>query len=323
LSTEQVTADATPDPAAVATVAQELADFDRPPTERLAELMGEPVQADDPVQALDVMLAEPEAPEPVAVPELTSEAFAELSPGVSEIWQAVHGEDVADRVQDARRGLGALAADEASLAFVDGLADLGGVRLEVALWDALAVAGKRLVWNGAVGGPISGSRIEAFEAAPTRQAIEEAEADGLLPKGSVGEWMNGRLGNAVSTIMNARRGAAHLMRTMPELARAGVDLGLHRNPDVWRRLAELGQQVGRGGPSSKKDTSMTAASSDKVEAIKDKLRELQNDPRYWRDRDPAIIKQVERGWTAVSPGIHQSGDSVSQAQSPIARGLGR
>jgi hypothetical protein len=320
---DQVEAAPAVDAGAIAQVAAELETIDRPPSEQLSELLGEAAVSDDPATALDAMLvAEPEVPAQTEVPELTSDAFAELSPDVANIWTSVYGEKAADRVRDAGRALGVLAADEPTLEFVDKLADLDlGIRVEAGLWDALAQAGKRLSFNGVVGSPIAPSKIDTFEQAPTRVALEEAIADGLLPKDALARWTNGTLGNAPSLIMNARRGAAHLMRTMPELARAGVDLGLHRNPDVWRCLAELGQQVGRGGPSKRTDRTMTA--DNKADAIRAKLRELQSDPRYWRDRDPAIVAQVERGWAAVAPGIHQSGDSVSQAQSPIARGEGR
>ncbi len=35
------------------------------------------------------------------------------------------------------------------------------------------------------------------------------------------------------------------------------------------------------------------------------LTEMQNDPRYWRDKDPAFIKQVEAGYAKLFPGTQQ------------------
>jgi hypothetical protein len=313
----QVAGEAIPDPVAVAAVAAELEVFDRPPSEQLSELLGDEVVPDDPAEALDTMLAEPAAPEPTPIPELTQEAFSELAPEVAQIWAGVYGADVGDRVQDAHRGLQALAADEATLDFVDSMmADFGGVRLEVGLWDALATAGKRLAWNGAVGSPIAGSRIEAFEATPVREALLEAERDGLVPPNSVAAWVNGRLqANVIGKLMNARKGIAHLARGAPEVLQAGVQAGLGNDPEVWRRLAAFGsrlsvQRAAAGAAGRSKDTSMTAASSDKAAAILAKARELQADPRYYRDRDPEIVRQVERAYKAARPGVH--GDATVQ-----------
>lgn len=48
-------------------------------------------------------------------------------------------------------------------------------------------------------------------------------------------------------------------------------------------------------PGSK---TITPASGKKTEA---ELAKLQADPKYWRDHDPAIIKEVEDGWKALYP----------------------
>ena len=34
----------------------------------------------------------------------------------------------------------------------------------------------------------------------------------------------------------------------------------------------------------------------------DGLRRLQGDPRYWRDRDPALVRQVMEGYRRLYPG---------------------
>jgi hypothetical protein len=66
--------------------------------------------------------------------------------------------------------------------------------------------------------------------------------------------------------------------------------------DGVRLLAALRDSIGDVQlPGSK---TLTPASGVKTEA---ELAALQADPKYWRDHDPAIIKEVEEGWKALYP----------------------
>jgi hypothetical protein len=327
LTTETQVAEVTPDPAAVTQVAQELANFDRRPEAALSAMLGEPVVPDDSSAALDDLLAEPE-PEPRPEP-LTPEqeagyaaAFGENYPDIAAVWRDVDGaEAAAARVRDCGRAAEMLAAEPEIADTIDAITDVVGLtRLgEVKFWETIAKAGARQDFG--TGGPIGKSKLETYTSVSPREALVEAEKDGLVPAGAVERWMNGERGE-LRRVMAGRKGIARIAALLPELIELGASVGLHRRPDVWARLQDLGMKAAARPAASKKDTNMTTA-TDKAAAIRDELKELQADPRYYRDRDPAIVKQVERGWAAVAPGIHQSGDSVSQAQSNIARGISR
>jgi hypothetical protein len=323
-----VTSSPTPDPAAVDAVGRELEAFDKPAGEQLAELLGDQPVSDDPAQGLDQLLAEPE-PEPRPEPMTPEQeagyaaAFGENYPDIAAVWRDVDGaEAAAARIRDCGRAAEMLSQEPDVVDAIDAITDVVGLtRLgEVRLWEAIAKAGARQDFG--TGGPIGKSKLETYTSAWPREALVEAEKDGLVPAGSVARWLNGERGE-LRRVMAGRRGIARIAAILPELVELGASVGLHRRPDVWARLQDLGMKAAARPAAERKGANMTAASTDKVGAIKDKLRELQNDPRYWRDRDPAIVKQVERGWAAVSPGLHQSGDSVSQAQSNIARGVSR
>ena len=58
------------------------------------------------------------------------------------------------------------------------------------------------------------------------------------------------------------------------------------------RLMDAGEP-GLGGPGS--DRAAGAATLDS-------LRRLQGDPRYWRDRDPVLVRQVMEGYRRLYPG---------------------
>lgn len=50
-------------------------------------------------------------------------------------------------------------------------------------------------------------------------------------------------------------------------------------------------------------TTGSPAPADKI--TQEKLTEMQNDPRYWQDRDPAFVKQVQDGYAKLYPGQQQ------------------
>lgn len=56
----------------------------------------------------------------------------------------------------------------------------------------------------------------------------------------------------------------------------------------------------KSGPQIKTDGGQNAQ-----RMTQDDLTKMQNDPRYWRDKDPAFVKQVQDGYAKLYPGEHQ------------------
>ena len=59
-----------------------------------------------------------------------------------------------------------------------------------------------------------------------------------------------------------------------------------------------------GGP---KFSAIHKAENSDAAVTPEKLREMQRDPKYWRDKDPEFIKQVTEGWRRIAPGEHRGG----------------
>jgi hypothetical protein len=289
------TSGAAPEPAVLAEVEADLEALDRAPEAALAELLGESVDA-APEAAIDRLLAEPEA-KPGGFTSEEIEAFTKSDAGafvaafeeqfedVARVWSAVDGpQGAGERLRHARAEVGHLAGSApAVIGFLDDVADAIGatVRHRVAIWDALAAAGRRRELG--IKPPIWRSDLEAYSAAPMQRGEIPAQ----------------------------RKAVAFLAEAVPDLVVRAAELGLDRDPRVLRQLTMLGLKLGRDTKGGNMQTTVNDGSQrsaradapDEVE-VRAQLEHAMKDPRYWDGarRDPGYVRKIERGFAKLYGG---------------------
>lgn len=65
-----------------------------------------------------------------------------------------------------------------------------------------------------------------------------------------------------------------------------------------------------GDLTKKEMVVVTTPKSVQSEFNEDNLREMMNDPRYWKDRDPEFVQQVRDGFKALYPECDQTSQTA-------------
>ena len=199
-------------------------------------------------------------------------------------------------------------------------ADTGRVRLDelVGAYGALASAERApaspedyaLELDGLIGGPDAEANRRMHEAGFTNaqvQLVYDMASSLLLPlAGEVaGELERGeretRLVERYGGEDGWRRAKGQLQAWAAANLPAGVGEALTGSIEgaaALERLMDAGEP-GLGGNGGERPAGAPTL---------DGLRRLQGDPRYWRDRDPALVRQVMEGYRRLYPG---SGDDAA------------
>ncbi len=192
-------------------------------------------------------------------------------------------------------------------------ADAGTVRLDelVGAYGALASADKppaspedyRLELDGLIGGPDAEANRRMHEAGFTNaqvQLVYDMASSLLLPlAGEVaGELERAEREARLAERYGGEDGWRRAKGQMEAWAAANLPAGVAEaltgsveGAAALERLMDAGEP-GLGGGGERPGGAVTL----------DGLRRLQGDPRYWRDRDPALVRQVMEGYRRLYPG---------------------
>lgn len=193
-------------------------------------------------------------------------------------------------------------------------ADTARVRLDelVGAYGTLASAERppaspedyRLELDGLIGGPDAEANRRMHEAGFTNgqvQLVYDMASSLLLPlAGEVAGELeraerDARLADRYGGEDGWRRAKGQMEAWAAANLPAGVGealIGSVEGAAALERLMDAGEP-GLGGPGGDRATGA---------ATLDGLRRLQGDPRYWRDRDPALVRQVMEGYRRLYPG---------------------